>query len=232
MSEIEVGVCQAHERPYEGLCKTCNVIICPSCVMFGNHKKHDVLSLPEGAMYIRKEIDKTIFKGLLKKEFSETHILEIRENSLLMEKYKAETMKKIEDVFNGLIKTLRDRKNELINEILDKFAIEKDKIDSAENDWMCKQDISEKLTQFDKEQNDGFLLINSKFIMEGLRKLQEPTQFHELQIFNDLNTNVVIYTKDDHGNVKENREYSVGEINNSLNEYVELGKPNVLNYKY
>ena len=88
MSEISVGKCPSHDRAYEGFCKLCTVIVCPSCVMFGSHKKHDILTLKQGAMFIRREIDTAMFKGLLKKETSETKILSIRENGLIIEKSK------------------------------------------------------------------------------------------------------------------------------------------------
>ena len=232
MTDIDVGICHEHERPYEGLCKNCEVIICPSCVMFGKHKKHDIVSLREGSMYLRKEIDREMFKGLLKKEFSETHILEIREHNLLMEKAKAETVQEIEQVFKGIIQTLKQRKSEIINEIIERFNIEKEKIDNAESDWMCKQDISEKLTQFDKDQNNAFLLVNSKFIMEGIRKLSEKIQFNELNVFNDLNTSLLIEGKhDEDGNEVETREYSLEEIIFGFAHYISIGEPNLLSYK-
>ena len=84
MSEILVGKCPAHDRAYEGFCKLCTVIVCPSCVMFGNHKKHDILTLKQGAMFIRREIDSAMFKGLLKKETSESKILFERERLVLL----------------------------------------------------------------------------------------------------------------------------------------------------
>ena len=47
MSEISVGKCPSHDRAFEGFCKLCTVIVCPSCVMFGAHKKHDILTLKQ-----------------------------------------------------------------------------------------------------------------------------------------------------------------------------------------
>jgi late competence protein required for DNA uptake (superfamily II DNA/RNA helicase) len=93
MTEINLGKCKEHQRNYEGFCKICNVVICPSCVMFGSHRKHDVLTLKQGAMFIRREIDNGMFKGLLKKETSETKILSIKENGLIIEKSKTEPNK-------------------------------------------------------------------------------------------------------------------------------------------
>ena len=85
-------------------------------------------------MYIRKSIDNQLVKGILKKEFSEEKLLKIKENGLIMEKEKAETVKKIEAIFKGIIDTLRNRKEFLINEINNKFDEERQKIDSAENE--------------------------------------------------------------------------------------------------
>lgn len=192
MSEISVGKCPEHQRNYEGFCKICKVVICPSCVMFGSHKKHDVLTLKQGAMFIRREIDNGMFKGLLKKDFSETKILAIRENGLIIEKSKTETVQKIEGTFKGINHALKERKNFLISEINQKFNEQRKKIEDAESDWCCKEDISEKMTQFFNDKNDSFLLANSKFIMEGLRKLNEKLSFTELEIYNNISTDLNI----------------------------------------
>ena len=230
MAEIDVGICHDHERAYEGLCKTCNVIICPSCVMFGNHKKHDVLSLKQGAMYLRKAIDEQIFRGVFKKEFCETKMLKIKENRLLMEKAKAETIQKIEECFRGIIQALIARKNVLIQEILQKFDVEKQKIENADNDWGVKQDISEKLLDFFDEKNDSYILANSKFIMEGLRKLNEPISFNELDVYNNIDNSLIINTVNQNGE-EENKEFAMEDLLEAFSEYITIGKPNLLQYK-
>lgn len=255
MSEIQVGKCKEHNRNYEGFCKLCKVVICPSCVMFGNHKKHDVLTLKQGAMFIRREIDNGMFKGLLKKEFSETNILSIRENGLIIEKSKTETVQKIEATFKGISRALKERKDFLINEINTKFNEQRKKIEDAESDWCCKEDISEKMTQFYNDKNDSFLLANSKFIMEGLRKLNEKLSFTELEIYNNINTDLNIELPLKHVQTEESSEggegknkiaedpganttasgkvktYSLDEIVEAFSNYMSLGPPNVLNYK-
>ena len=230
MTEINVGICHEHERAYEGLCKTCNVIICPSCVMFGNHKKHDVLSLKQGAMYLRKAIDEQIFRGVFKKEYCETKLLKIKENRLLMEKAKSETIQTIEECFKGIIQTLIIRKNYIIQEILEKFDIEKQKMENADNDWGVKQDISEKLLDFFDEKNDSYILANSKFIMEGLRKLNEPISFNELDVYNNIDNSLIINTVNQNGE-EENKEFAMEDLLEAFSEYITIGKPNLLQYK-
>ena len=261
MSEINVGKCKEHQRNYEGYCKICNVLICPSCSMFGSHKKHEVLTLKQGAMLIRREIDNGMFKGLLKKETSETKILAIRENGLIIEKSKTETVQKLEDTFKGIVHCLKARRDFLINEINQKFNDQRQKIEDAESDWCCKEDITEKMIQFFKDKNDSFLLSNSKFIMEGLRKLNEKLTFTELEIYNNIGTDLIIElplkpvptnnegnngsksnvsTQENNletegsmsnGEQGNNKVYSLDDIIDAFSNYMTLGPPNVLDYK-
>jgi hypothetical protein len=227
--------------------------------MFGSHKKHDVLTLKQGAMYIRREIDNGMFKGLLKKETSETKILAIRENGLIIEKSKTDTVQKLESIFKGIVHCLKARRDFLINEINQKFNEQRQKIEDAEGDWCCKEDITEKMTQFYNDKNDSFLLANSKFIMEGLRKLNEKLTFTELEIYNNIGTDLTIElplkpiptegneskspiptqgnnletegSAANSGEPGKAKNYSLEDIIEAFSNYMTLGPPNVLNYK-
>jgi hypothetical protein len=215
--------------------------------------------LKQGAMYIRREIDNGMFKGLLKKETSETKILAIRENGLIIEKSKTDTVQKLESIFKGIVHCLKARRDFLINEINQKFNEQRQKIEDAEGDWCCKEDITEKMTQFYNDKNDSFLLANSKFIMEGLRKLNEKLTFTELEIYNNIGTDLTIELPlkpiptdgsenkspiptqgnnlETEGSATNNVEsgktkvYSLEDITEAFSNYLILGPPNVLNYK-
>lgn len=249
---VDFGNCKEHSRPFEGLCKGCEVIICPSCVMFGKHKKHDVLSLKQGAMYIRRAIDNAMQKGLLKKEFTESKVLSIRENGLIVEKTRTDTVREIEEKFKKIAKTLKERRDFLINEINIKFEMQKQKIDEAESDWCCKEDVSKKLSQLLEDKNDALLLANSKFILDGLRKITEKVDFCELEIYNNIDTNLVVdypprITRDE--DTKENKScskyestesalnegvkkvYSLEDIVKAIDGYMKISPPKVLSYK-
>jgi len=206
-------------------------VICPSCVMFGKHKKHDVLSLKQGAMYIRKSIDNQLVKGILKKEFSEEKLLKIKENGLIMEKEKAETVKKIEAIFKGITDTLRNRKEFLINEINNKFDEERQKIDSAENEWSYKLDLSEKLNQFLNDKNDAFVLANTKFIMDGLRKLNEKITFNELNVYNNIDTSLKVDNIQGENEQPIIQEFTLDDLIEGFSNYISIGQPNFINYK-
>jgi hypothetical protein len=199
--------------------------------MFGKHKKHDVLSLKQGAMYIRKSIDNQLVKGVLKKEFSEEKLLKIKENGLIMEKEKAETVKKIEAIFKGITDTLRNRKEFLINEINNKFDEERQKIDSAENEWSYKLDLSEKLNQFLNDKNDAFVLANTKFIMDGLRKLNEKITFNELNVYNNIDTSLKVDNIQDENEQPIIQEFTLDDLIEGFSNYISIGQPNFINYK-
>ncbi len=48
------------------------------------------------------------------------------------------------------------------------------------------------MLQFYNDKNDSFLLTNSKFIMEGLRKINEKLTFTELEVYNNIGTDLII----------------------------------------
>ena len=135
------------------------------------------------------------------------------------------------------------------------------KVEDAESDWCCKEDITEKMIQFFKDKNDSFLLSNSKFIMEGLRKLNEKLTFTELEIYNNIGTDLIIelplkpVPTNNEGNNRSksnvptqgnnletegsmsngeqgnNKVYSLDDIIDAFSNYMTLGPPNVLDYK-
>ncbi len=110
-------------------------MICATCVMFGDHKKHDVTSLKEGVIYLRNSIAHELKKGILRKDYTESHVLEIREYHLKLEKFKNDTIKRIDDIFKDLISTLKERKNYILNDLTEKFNEEKHRVLKDENKW-------------------------------------------------------------------------------------------------
>jgi hypothetical protein len=205
-------------------------MICASCVLFGIHKKHDILSLQEASVYLRDNINGSIKKGFLKKEFSESHLLEIREYQLRMDKYKNETVKKIEESFNSIIHSIKERKEKVIGEVVGKFKAEINKIVSQEQRWKEKQEISEKLLEFMNNANDVNLLGNSKYIMDGIVILNEPLSFKEIHVNNDIETFMII-NRNDYQNQTGNLILNKEDLIKLFTEYMNIGDPNILEYK-
>jgi hypothetical protein len=183
-------------------------------------------------MYIRNYIDDQMKKGILRKEFSESHLLEIREYHLRLEKYKNDTVRKIDETFKDIISTLKKRKNELITEVLQKFSNERDKIISQEELWTDKQEISERLLSMTKESNDQNILANSKFIMNGMRKLNDKLSFKEIKVYNDLDTSLTIEGKRaNNGTMVSSVALSLEEILYYFSQYLTICDPNILEFK-
>jgi hypothetical protein len=221
----EVGVCEKHQRAFEAVCKDCEEPICASCAMFDVHLKHEIIPLEEGTKYLRAQIQRDFNKGLLKKEFSESHLLEIGEYNLRLEKYRNDTIKKLEDDFNLIINSLKKRKTVLMTEILEKFSKEKEVINEDEEKWKNNQNISEKILAISKDNNDSNVLLNAKFIMDGLKFLNEESNFRELKIYNVIDTNLEINNEN-----KEKLIFSYEEILHHLKSFMSIEEPNILEF--
>lgn len=196
--------------------------VCASCVLFDLHLKHDIIPLKEGSGYLKDSIKAAINKGLLKKEISEKHLLEIREYGLRLDKYKNDTIKKIEDCFNTIISTLKKRKNDVMTELIGKFSTEKQQIQTDEDNWVSKQEKSIEILRLSKDSNDANLLLNAKFIMDTLRELNIEPEYREVKLFNVVDTSLEL----------DNMiTLSYEEIIHYLKDYLTIEEPNILEFK-
>lgn len=196
--------------------------VCASCVLFDLHLKHDIIPLKEGSGYLKDSIKAAINKGLLKKEISEKHLLEIREYGLRLDKYKNDTIKKIEDCFNTIISTLKKRKNDVMTELIGKFSTEKQQIQTDEDNWVNKQEKSIEILRLSKDSNDANLLLNAKFIMDTLRELNIEPEYREVKLFNVVDTSLEL----------DNMiTLSYEEIIHYLKDYLTIEEPNILEFK-
>ena len=157
----------------------------------------------------------------MKREYCESHLLEIREYSLRMEKIQNETIKKIEDDFNNLIKVLKNRKTVLMTELLDNFSKESELIENDESKWNVNQDVSEKVLTLSKDSNDANLLLNAKFIMDVIKDLNIEDEFKEIKIYNVIDTTL---------NLGKNTFLSYEEIIHHLANFMHIEEPNNLEF--
>jgi len=155
--------------------------------------------------------------------------MEIKQYSLRLERYKNEMVKKIDDGFKKIINLLKDRKEILTNEIEKKFSEEMEKISYEEGRWIDKQDISAKLKDLLKEKNAIVLLINSKYICEGIRTLNEKLEFKEMNVYNDLDESLTFIKEINNQNVEVS--LSLDEILANFGEYMSAENVNILEYK-
>ena len=216
-----VGLCKEHSRDFEGFCRTCNVVICPSCVIVGQHRKHDILSLEEGAMYVRQEMFDSMNKGMFSKERFEEYILKIRYVKLVVEKYKAETVNLIEKAFKEMTNTVKLRKIILIHKIIDYFQEEQMKIANAKSEWELKQNLAEKINTL-LTLNDKEIVLNAEMIAKGIKTLEHKSECVELNIYDNVDT---VLKVDEH-------QYTIEEVKDALSEFGKILLSNSLSYKY
>lgn len=189
------------------------------------------MSIKDAAIYIRDNLARAVKKGYLKKEHCESHLLEIREYNLRVDKYKNETVKKIEEAFRGIINSLKQRKEEIISELIERFSEEKEKIVSQEKAWNDKQLISEKILGLMNDNDDKNIILNSSFIMEGLNMLNERLEFKEIKICNDIDTSLYIDRNNYPNQTGNLLVLNQADIENLLLTYMTIGEPNILEYK-
>ena len=158
----------------------------------------------------------------MKREFCESHLLEIREYSHRMDKLRNETIKKIEDDFNNLIKALKNRKTVLMTELLDIYSKESEEIENDESKWNINQDVSDKVLTLSKDPNDSTLLLNAKFIMDVIKDLNVDEQFKEVKIFNVIDTSLTL---------SPNTVLSYEEILFHLKNFMTILEPNNLEFR-
>ena len=158
----------------------------------------------------------------MKREYCESHLLEIREYSHRMDKLRNETIKKIEDDFNTLIKALKNRKTVLMTELLDIFSKESEEIENDESKWTVNQDVSDKVLSLSKDPNDATILLNAKFIMDVIKDLNVDEQFKEIKIFNVIDTSLTL---------SPNTVLSYEEILFHLKNFMTISEPNNLEFR-
>ena len=186
--------------------------------MFDLHLKHDIVPFDEGGKYLRDSIKENSDKGLLKKEFAETRLLEIREYGLRLEKLRNDTIKLIEKSFNGIISVIKKRKTVLMSEIIDYFGEEKEKVNADEKKWIENQKIAEKIVALAKDSDDGKILKNAKFICDSLKELEEKPTYRETKLLNVVDSSL---------HLDDEVTLSYEEILHYLSQYMEILEPNL-----
>ena len=189
--------------------------------MFELHLKHDIVHLEEGGDYLRKSIKHNSDKGLLKKEFAETRLLEIREYGLRLERLRNETIKLIENSFNEIISVVKKRKTVLMTEIIDYFSEEKQKVNADEKKWIDNQKIAEKIVALAKDSNDAKILLNAKFITDSLKELEKSPEYRETKLLNVVDPSL---------HLDEEVTLSYEEILYYLSKYMTILEPNILEF--
>ena len=131
---------------------------------------------------------------------------------------------------------MKERKNYIITEVLEKNSIERERINKEENNWLEKQEITEGILSLMNDKDISGVLINSKFIMNGLRRLEEEQEFKRLAIQKEIDMSLKINYEAISGNANNNKEdenivISFDEILQYFSKYISFNDPNVFEYR-
>ena len=194
--ELNIGYCKDHARSNEAYCEECRVVICPSCLMFGNHQGHKVLPPGQASRLIREKIDKTNKAHKLGPDYSERFLLDIRDAKIKVQKAQSTAMNQVQESFKNIIGTLKSRRNEIEDKICGHFKEEVDVIENEERAWEDKQILGRKLLEFSNSPADEALLSNSFMILSALDALNEGIKFKNLNLLTSVDFTI------DHEGVK------------------------------
>jgi len=82
----------------------------------------------------------------------------------------------------------------------------------------------------DKDENN--ILLNSKFILDGIRQLNESTSFKEIKVYNDIDTSLRIEKKVGTNNQSQPQVLlTLEEILHAFTSYLTISEPNTLEFK-
>lgn len=165
----------------------------------------------------------------MKKEFTEKSLLEIREYSARLDKYKNATLKNVDEIFEKIINVLKERKNYIITEVLEKYSEERENISQEENNWLDKQEITETILSLMNDKSEAGILVNSKFIFDGLRKLREATRFKNINIHQDLDTSLSFEFEINKQEIPIT--ISFEEILQYFSKFINFNEPNILEFR-
>lgn len=190
--ELSIGFCPEHGRANEAYCEECRIVICPSCLMFGSHQGHKVLSPGQAARLIRDKIDKTNKAGKLGPDYAERYLQEIRDSKSRLVRSQNAVMAQIQENFNKLIQHLKSRREDILNEITEHFRKENEVVEKSENMWEDKQLLSKKIVELATNQSSESLLVNSFLVLSGADSLDLPVRYQKLRLLTCIDFSVEI----------------------------------------
>lgn len=142
-------------------------MICPSCLMFDTHKGHPVTKIEEGARDVRNRINASAREGLLKFDKTESVLLDIRHAKLSLEENAEAVITMSEKYFDDLIATLKGRKLRFLEELREHFSEQIEGIDRSEEEWLFKQEVSQKILKLQTSTDDLKLMEEAGTVIEG-----------------------------------------------------------------
>lgn len=164
-------------------------------------------------------------------------LLDVRQAIVACDQSKNKVLKDSDSLFNQLIRILKDRKTEFITFADSYFKKERETLVENEEKWKEKQLICEELLKLNAADNgDEALLRNSRFIVEGLERLDEPVAFSQIKLINSLDTSLHTSSlqnsaKGQNVQIPAMPDITSTQLTQLLKKYIEVGEYKTLQYR-
>jgi hypothetical protein len=189
--------------------------------MFDAHRGHTVTKIEEGAKDLRGRINKAAKEGVLKFEKTESVLLDIRHAKLSLEENAESAIQRSEKYFDELISTLKSRKLKFLDELRTYFSSQVEFIDHSEEQWLQKQEISQKIIKLQTSKDDLKLVEEARLIIEGtplrysgLSELSQDIEYKEIHLLENVESDIAL----------GKQHYQFKELLDALRDYLKKGR--------
>lgn len=91
-------------------------------------------------------------------------------------------MQRSEKYFDELISTLKARKTKFMDELRGHFNEQIEAIDHSEEEWLEKQEVSQRILKLQTSKDDLKLMEEAGPIITGLENLAKPVEYREIHL--------------------------------------------------
>lgn len=161
-------------------------IICPSCLMFGEHKMHSVSPLQESFDKMQLKITHDILTGTLSQKEINYNIFEIKHAVFLCTEEKEKLKTEIHLAFEKIRKAISEREQGLIIQLDEINSANIEKLSRVECKWTEKYQIALEILYVlklleEKKINVYDVMVNAKDIYHKLAVLEEKIECDEIK---------------------------------------------------
>ena len=180
--------CTEHGRAFEGFCKGCQTLVCPSCAMFGLHSGHSILGLDEAASGLADQVSSAFDSGILDPRLPKARLLAVRHCRLGVDDQLRELKSKVKAEVAKLMEALAEAEKKTIE------ALEQDTTASQKdiNEWEAaaalRAERSAKVLELAAAFTSGKIerrefLEQASFVAESLETLRKPFENRKTESF-------------------------------------------------
>lgn len=183
-------ICDIHKKEIEGFCSDCQTYLCSSCMFSSNnqHKSHTLMNMDELSMYLRNLIlDNSKF---LKHEYIEEILFGIQQAKSALLDQSHQLIEKIDKEVESLMTMLKERRNNIVNEINHNLKEELNGFNNEEIKWKERQMISKKILAIQTDGDDSNVSQNMKLVVLGMKEICKEVENKDYRVITDFEFNI------------------------------------------